>query len=48
MWFSTFTNVSYGNLITTYGNVFYLNPSLGGIKASRFLKSTIDTSFFLI
>ena len=46
MWFSTFTNVSYGNLITTYGNVFYLNPSLGGIKASRFLKSTIDTSFF--
>ena len=47
MWFSTFTNVSYGNLITTYGNVFYLNPSLGGIKASKYLKSTIDNSFFL-
>ncbi len=47
MWFSTFTNVSYGNLISTYGNVFYLNPSLGGIKASKYLKSTIDNSFFL-
>ena len=47
MWFSTFTNVSYGNLITTSGNVFYLNPSLGGIKVNRYLKSFIDQSFFL-